>query len=55
MGMTMVFTCFAAVFSLGGWLMPHLLHRLGYRMAVFYLVLAVASAVIGLARRQESR
>ena len=51
MPMTVVFTLFAAVAALAGWLSPHTVHRLGYRMMVIYLVLAGLTALIGLLRR----
>ncbi len=51
MAMTRVFACFAAGAALLGWLMPHTVHRLGYRMALLYLALAAISACIGLLRR----
>ncbi len=45
MTITVVFTSFAALFALAGWLFPHEIHRLGYRMALFYISLAFLSAV----------
>lgn len=51
MEMTGVFAAFAAGAAALGWLMPHLVHRLGYRMALLYLALAMVAALIRLARR----
>jgi hypothetical protein len=51
MEMTGVFTAFAAGAAALGWLMPHLVHRLGFRMALLYLALALIAALISLVRR----
>lgn len=51
MYMTSVFTAFAAVSGLLGLLMPHLVHRLGFRMMGVYLLCATFCAVLNLLRR----
>ena len=51
MYMTGVFTAFAAVSGLLGFAMPHLVHRLGFRMMLVYLSCAMFCAVFGLLRR----
>ena len=51
MYMTVVFTAFAAVSGFLGLAMPHLVHRLGFRMMVAYLVLAGCAAILNLVRR----
>ena len=51
MYMTGVFTAFAALAGLLGLLMPHLVHRLGFRMMLVYLACAAFCAVLNLLRR----
>jgi hypothetical protein len=51
MSMTWVFAIFAAISASLGAAMPHLVHRLGYRMALVYMAFAAVAALIGLVRR----
>ncbi len=51
MYMTVIFSTFAAIAALGGLLMPHLVHNLGYRMAALYLACALCSALLTIIRR----
>ena len=51
MYMTTVFTAFAAASGLLGLAMPHLVHRLGFRMMLLYLACAAFCAVLNLLRR----
>ena len=49
--MTGVFATAAILAGLGGLLMPHVVFRLGFLMMTIYLVLALATALLGLVRR----
>ncbi|MCQ8276934.1 hypothetical protein NFI95_00525 [Acetobacteraceae bacterium KSS8] len=55
LSITAVFTSFAILFTLAGWLFPHDIHRLGYRMALFYISLAFISAVFTALRRPKTK
>ncbi len=51
MYMTSIFTAFAAASGLLGFAMPHLVHRLGFRMMLVYLSCAAFCAVLNLVKR----
>ena len=51
MYMTGIFTAFAAASGLLGLAMPHLVHRLGFRMMLVYLCCAAFCAVLNLLKR----
>lgn len=51
MYMVAVFTAFAVVAALAGLLMPHLVHRLGFLMALTYLGCAAGAALLNIVRR----
>ena len=51
MYLTAIFTAFAAVAGLLGLAMPHLVHRLGFRMMGIYLLCAAICAVLNILRR----
>ncbi len=51
MYMTGIFTAFAAASGLLGLAMPHLVHRLGFRMMLVYLSCATFCAVLNLLKR----
>ena len=51
MYMTGVFTAFAAASGLLGLAMPHLVHRLGFRMMGIYLLCAAFCAGLNILRR----
>ena len=55
MYMTGVFATFAAASGLLGLAMPHLVHRLGFRMMGLYLFCAVFCAVLNILRRAPKR
>jgi hypothetical protein len=49
--MVTIFTVFAAISGLLGLAMPHLVHRLGFRMMLVYLGCAAFCAVLNLLKR----
>ena len=51
MYMTVIFTAAAILAGVSGILMPHIVFRLGFFMMTVYLVLALATALLNLARR----
>ena len=53
MYMTGIFTAFAAISGLLGFAMPHLVHRLGFRMMLIYLCCAAFCAVLGILKRAD--
>ena len=55
MYMTAIFFAAAIVAGLGGVLMPHAVFRLGFFMMTVYLILALATALLNLARRNPRR
>lgn len=53
MYMATVFTVFALISGGLGLMMPHLVHRLGFRMMLIYLAFAVVAATLNLLKRRS--